>query len=258
MSMKKILTVALSIIAIFFAADARAFQISHMVHEIDPEQTPFSDFYIYNDSRSERLHLVITLRAWKQNEDGSRNLSSTEDITAFPNLLVIEPGERRKVRIGLQKALQRDVEHSYRLNVRQLAIEGTTTGAPTQANSVSSAVRFTRSFNMPVFVRPETPKQNVAVRAVSLDGKIAMELQNIGNVNVKLRDLALYQVASVGNTEPLAEPISAIRLLAGSRIVVGTISAADLKSIAVVEPHFKVVSGDVDEDRVGDKLEINR
>lgn len=258
MSIKKFLTVTLSIIAFLFAADARAFQISHMVHEIDPDQTPFSDFYIFNDSRSEPLHLVITLSAWQQNEDGSRRLTSTDDITAFPNLLVIEPGERRKVRIGMQKVLPRHVEHAYRLNVRQLAIEGTTTGAPAQADTISSAVRFTRSFNMPVFVRPETPKQNIAVRAVRDNGGIAMELRNIGNVNVKLRDLALYQVAGVGNSEPLAEPVSAVRLLAGSRILVGAISVTDLKNIAAVEPHFKVASGDVDEDRVGEKLEIDR
>jgi len=258
MSMKKFLTVALSIIAILSAADARAFQISHMVHEIDPGQTPYSDFYIFNDSRSEPLHLVITLRAWKQNEDGSRNLTNTDDITAFPNLLVIEPGERRKVRIGLQKALPRDVEHAYRLDVRQLAIDGTAAGSPVPANTVNSAVHFTRSFNMPVFVRPEMPKQSIAVRAVSDNGNIAMELRNIGNVNVKLRDLALYQVAGTGSTEPLAAPVSAIRLLAGSRIVVGGISVANLKNVAAVEPHFKVVAGDVDEDRVGERLQINK
>lgn len=258
MNIKKFLTALLTVTAILFAADARAFQISTMVHEIDPARTPFSDFYIYNDSRSEPLHLVITLRGWNQNEDGSRNLTNTDDIIAFPNLLVIEPGERRKVRIGLQKALPEEVEHAYRLNVRQLAIEGTTAGAPAAADTLSGAVKFTRSFDMPVFVRPQTPEQNVAVRAVRDNGKVAIEVRNIGNVNVKLRDLALYQVAGDGGSKPLAEPISAVRLLARSRIVVGAVSVADLKSVSAVEPHFKVSSGDVDEDRVGERLQIKK
>lgn len=125
----------------------------------------------------EPLRLQVSVFAWTQDAQGKVQLTPTRDLTYFPSLLTVEPGESRNIRVGGQLPVQ-STERTYRLIVEQLP------PAVTQS-SVGTQIRMLTRMSIPLFVAPSerTPRGNVAGLALS-QGTLSFALRNEGNTHV--------------------------------------------------------------------------
>src|SRR6187549_4182240 len=61
---------------------------------------PSSTLLTLRNDSEESLRFQISAFAWSQDAQGGIQLGSTEDISFFPALLTLKPGEERKVRVA--------------------------------------------------------------------------------------------------------------------------------------------------------------
>jgi fimbrial chaperone protein len=88
----------------------------------------------------------VTGFAWSQGTDGEIQLSPTDELTFFPALVSLKPGEDRKLRVGV-KAASGPLEKTYRIFVEELPAAG-----PTKPGEVQVRTRM----GIPIFLEPVT------------------------------------------------------------------------------------------------------
>jgi fimbrial chaperone protein len=80
----------------------------------------------------------------ESNAKGEMLLTATDDLIFYPNLLAIEPGEERNIRVGANKSIVA-TEKSYRIFVEEL---------PPAEKSDHSGIRILTKMGIPVFIQP--------------------------------------------------------------------------------------------------------
>lgn len=125
----------------------------------------------------EPLRLQVSLFTWTQDAQGKAVLTPTQDLTWFPSLLTVEPGQSRHIRIGgrLQAA---NTEKTYRVIVEQLP-----PALSPQEGSVR--IRVLTRMSIPVFVAPPSRSIRGNIEGLALKaGTISFSLRNVGNTHV--------------------------------------------------------------------------
>jgi fimbrial chaperone protein len=123
-------------------------------------------------------------------------LENTRDVTVYPPLLALKPGERRNVRVAVPGSAFGAVERTYRVIIQELP------GAP-KTGSARQVQVLTR-LSIPVFVRPDTVREDVRVEGLAVEkGSVVFRVVNAGNVTerpesvtVEARDAGGTTVAS--------------------------------------------------------------
>lgn len=130
---------------------------------------------VRNES-SEPLRLRVQTVRWTNVGESELRTEPTDDIIVFPQLLQVEPGEMRRIRLG-SKAPAARAELAYRLIL---------TEAPREETADRSGLTMRMQFSLPVFVQPRERAMAVDVPAADLaDGSVRLSLRNSGLVHVK-------------------------------------------------------------------------
>lgn len=132
----------------------------------------------------QKLRLQVSGYSWQQSSAGAMKLTPTDDLVFFPKLLEIDPGDTKRIRVGVT-AEQGALERSYRVFMEELpSLESVI--APKQ-NTVTLRMKV----GVPVFVRPNAaPSANGAVRDASADGgSLSFEVFNTGNVHFAIQSV---------------------------------------------------------------------
>jgi fimbrial chaperone protein len=125
---------------------------------------------------AEPMRLQASAFAWDQGPRGEMRLSRTKDVTFFPGLFTIAPGEKRSLRIAAATP-PGAVEKTYRVFVEQLP------GAP---SGPETAVRVLTRVGIPVYVEPPKPFRAGELSPLRAEGgKIVFTLRNTGNVRLR-------------------------------------------------------------------------
>jgi fimbrial chaperone protein len=125
---------------------------------------------------SEPMRLQASAFAWDQGPRGEMRLSRTKDVTFFPGLFTIAPGEKRSLRIAAATP-PGAVEKTYRVFVEQL---------PQAATGADTAVRVLTRVGIPVYVEPPQPSRAAELSALRLEaGKIVFTVRNTGSVRLR-------------------------------------------------------------------------
>jgi len=134
---------------------------------------------VRNDS-TEPITFQISLRAWNQAPDGDMQLSDTKDIVFFPAMMVLQPAEEKKVRVGSAFKAAVSTERSYRIFFEELPPPQVATAATGTAGGAQ--VRVLTKMGVPIFVQPPTPvvKGDLSNVAVG-DRSVGFDVRNIGN-----------------------------------------------------------------------------
>ena len=129
---------------------------------------------VRNES-TEKTRFQIELFEWDENRDGQMVLKPSDDLVYYPNLLTVDPGDERKIRIGIAKFSATVKELAYRIFIEEL---------PPVDPQESSGIRILTKMGVPIFVQPDKPvvKANIE-NTVMRAGELFFELRNNGNVH---------------------------------------------------------------------------
>jgi len=180
---------------------------------------------------SQPLRLQITGFGWEQKPDGEMDLTPTDALVFFPQLLTLEPGATRRVRIGVTAA-QGANEKAFRVFMEELpSLQSVTT--PQQP-----AVTIRMKIGIPVFVSANTTAavkgtvRNVEAR----NGALSFDVVNTGNTHFSIQTVHL-DGKNAGGASVIAQDINGWYLLPGDvrhfSVPLAGDRCAELRSLAV-------------------------
>lgn len=155
---------------------------------------PSSTLLTLKNDSEEALRFQISAFVWTQDAKGGIQLGSTDDVTFFPALLTLKPGEERKVRVATA-VTPTDVEKTYRIFFEELP------PLETPKEKAGAQVRILTRMGIPIFVTPEKAVaegkiENAKVQA----GHLMFDVRNTGNMHFAVQSVKVHGVGSKGET----------------------------------------------------------
>lgn len=171
------------------AALCGTFQVNPIRITLSQQNT--SALLAVRNESAEKVRFQIGVFEWDQSVDGEMLLNPTEELVFYPNLLVIDPGDERNIRVGTSKAVVAS-EKSYRIFVEEL---------PPAENSDHNGIRILTKMGVPIFIQPAKRLQQGSVEGMQLDrGEFTFEVKNAGNVHFFPRAIRVQGKTSDGDT----------------------------------------------------------
>lgn len=184
--MSKVVLSTLLMLGLFGSAVAGDFRVYPITAHLGGERT--ARFTVANDAQ-EKLSASVEAKLWTQDENGRDVYGETSDLIYFPYMLQVPPGTERTVRVGIKMA-PTDVERCYRLFIEEI---------PQPRQEPGAAVSVNIRFGAPVFVQPRVKMVNGQIAAVrAAGGKLAVAIENAGNVHVVLRTVTAKYLDGAG------------------------------------------------------------
>ncbi len=193
---------------------------------------------IVNQS-GQKLRLQVTGFSWQQSPAGQMQLAATDDLVFFPQLLTLDPGETRRIRVGVT-APQAATEKTFRVFMEELPSLASIV-AP--ANGPQLTIRM--KIGVPVFVAPIGPASfSGDVRAASVRGdSLQFDVANTGNVHFNVADVRVATTGVSGGS-PFSSDLSGWYVLAGeTRHYIVPLPKGRCASIASVSVSVKTDAG---------------
>ena len=145
---------------------------------------------VRNDS-AEKVRFQVGVFEWDETPQGEMLLNPTDDLIFYPNLLAIDAGEERKIRVGSTKSIVAS-EKSYRIFVEEL---------PPVEKSDHSGIRILTKMGIPVFIQPAKQSVQGQVADVKLsETEFSFEIRNAGNVHFFPRNISVQGRGPQGET----------------------------------------------------------
>ncbi|MBN1959616.1 MAG: fimbria/pilus periplasmic chaperone [Deltaproteobacteria bacterium] len=138
---------------------------------------------ITNDS-AETLRLQVRGFSWDQKNNGEMVLKPTQDIVFFPTLLMLQPKEKRNIRVGTRVKAS-DIEKSYRIFVTELPPDN-----KDKNTAEGNQLRILTELGIPIFIHQGTAKHSVSIEKIVLaKHQVSFAILNTGNVHFSLRKI---------------------------------------------------------------------
>ena len=179
----------LAVLALAAAArvEASNYTIDKTRIELTKERTS-EDITVQNRS-NEALRLQVTGFRWTQAAGDPMVLDPTDEIVFFPTVLLLEPGQTRRVRVGYLGTLS-PRERTYRIILEEL---------PPAAAGTDSVVRVLTRLNVPVFVDAARPTPSPRLGAVSREGAtVIVPVHNDGSRHVMIEAVGVTGIDAQG------------------------------------------------------------
>ena len=135
----------------------------------------------------------LTVFTWTQRADtGDPLLTPTDDVLVSPPLLILAPGEERKIRIASVTAFG-PVEKTYRLRIQQLQ--------PPKTPDATQQLQMLTAFSVPIFLSPAKSTLQIRTTAIAVDSHHwSLGLENTGNVHLQVSTIAVKALRGGGET----------------------------------------------------------
>ena len=139
---------------------------------------------VANDD-TQPLRMQLRLMQWTQDADGADVYTDSDALVYFPRLMIVQPGEKRLVRIGL-KTPAGAAERTFRLYLDELPNPADAASRPAH-----SGLNFSIRFALPVFLpAAAAAKPSAAIEALTLrDGKLRVAVRNSGNRHFRIANV---------------------------------------------------------------------
>jgi fimbrial chaperone protein len=194
---------SIALIGILGLALLPAGDVSASAFTVTPVRVTFerpgsSTLLTLKNESAETLRFQISAFRWDQSPEGEMILEPTRDVLFFPALVSLDPGESRKVRLGLDTAVG-STEKTYRIFFEELPpLERPGEGGG------GTRVRILTKMGIPIFVSPGKKSFEGEVADLSLnDGVLRFDVVNRGNVQFTAQSVRIQGLDDAG--EPVFE-----------------------------------------------------
>lgn len=209
-------TFSLRAIALFLSVTlAAAGSVRAATFSVDPilvtlDKSNSSASIAVTNQTPQQLRLQVTGFAWSQSSSGKLELTKTDALVFFPQLLTLDPGETKRVRVGVT-APQGSVEKTYRVFMEELPPLQSVLAAKGRAQ-----VTLLLKVGIPVFLKPALrPVVSGAVRNATIRGKtLAFDVANTGNSHFSIQNVLISGKGRTG-AEAFSQSLTGWYVLAG-------------------------------------------
>jgi fimbrial chaperone protein len=142
-----------------------------------------------------RLSFQLKLFEWTQDAEGKDQYVENGDLIFFPQIMTLEPKEKRLVRVGT-KSPAPQIERTYRLFIEEIPEVGE---VPAQGTQVAVKLRF----GVPIFVAPIKAEMSGAIEDAKLSkGEVQLRVRNTGNQHFRFEAISVKAgSASIGEVQ---------------------------------------------------------
>lgn len=164
---------------------------------------------VVNQSGS-KLRLQVTGFSWQQSTAGEMQLAATDDLVFFPQLLTLDPGETKRIRVGVTAA-NGLVEKTYRVFMEELPSLDSVL-----LPQAGAQLTIRMKIGVPIFVSPigATTVSGTVSNARIHDGSIQFDVINTGNKHFSVSDVAVVATNKAG-VQAFAQNVTGWYVLAG-------------------------------------------
>lgn len=204
-------------------AEGGSFGVAPIRVELD-RTTRTGQVTVSNDD-TRRLGFQVKLMAWTQDEQGVDAYAESSELIFFPQIMTIEPGDKRVIRIG-SRGGDPTKEKAYRLFIEELQ-------DPAAAEARGAQVAVVLRFGVPVFVNPSVGTASPEfVMATLARGKIEVRIRNTGARHVRFEQVSVRAGSEVlgttggwyvfpGSTRAFEIPIPADKCRTSGQLEIG-------------------------------------
>jgi fimbrial chaperone protein len=188
--MKRLVALSAVVLGLVLQAEyarASAFRVSPVQVQLSGKS---SALLTLSNESGDPLRFQITAFAWNQSPSGEMQLAPTDDISFFPSLVTLKPGEERKVRVG-SNVIAGEAEKTYRIFFEELP----------DARPVSdkSQIRILTKMGIPIFVEPLKMVPEARVGNLKIEnGRLMFGVSNAGNSHYSVQHLHVQALDSAG------------------------------------------------------------
>lgn len=210
-----------------------AFTLQPISQEFSTSGAESSRVFQVHNPGSQPVAMRLEMLQRLVDEDGTEtNPSARQSFAVFPTQFVLEPGQRRNIRVRYTGPENLEREQSFRLLAEQLPVDLTGSDQDTQSGTASSSgrpgqgsIQIMFRYLASVFVVPPNaaepePSVSLLERVSGDDSGLLLRFENTGGRHVILRDLELELGLENGARERIASDrlpgIQGENLLAGS------------------------------------------
>ena len=159
---------------------AGAFGVSPIRVDLDPGSRTGLVTVSNDDER--KLYFQLKLFEWKQSPSGEDLLAESSDLIFFPQILTVEPKEKRLVRVGI-KAPHAGPERAFRLFIEELP-------DPNEAPGGGAQIAVRLRFGVPIFLSGGKGEALPEVGAVDTSkGLIRVAIRNTGTRQIRFEEV---------------------------------------------------------------------
>lgn len=174
-----------TILALSLSPHAWGFDVSPISAELDISKQR-SHLLTITSQDKEQIPIRVKAVTWALTKEGKDIRGATSDIILFPGQFVLNPSEKRVIRVGVRAKTKPAVEKSYRILVQEVPV------SLQQRHGTESGVRFLTSYATAFYITPQNPHSDVQLKTVltTADG-LVFKLVNNGNAHTHLYQLSL-------------------------------------------------------------------
>jgi fimbrial chaperone protein len=157
-----------------------------MVATVAASGSEATQTFLIENTNNEKIALQIEAFHREMDINGKETRKETDEFSVFPQQLVLEPGERRNVRLTWTGEKEPKAELAYRLVVSQLPVNL----KKAEKKKAGANITFLLQYVASIYVTPgaaAAPKVTVESFEKLSDGKAEMVLKNSGTAHQVLK-----------------------------------------------------------------------
>ncbi len=157
-------------------------------------------FYLENDS-NQPIAIQVNLAKREMDENGNeKNPKIGDELTVYPSQLIIQPNEKKSIKVSWLNKFVPTKELSYRLIAEQLPID------MEKNKSKKASIKVLLKYVAALYVSGDNFQPNaVLAESIIIDDKINLVIDNSGSEHQVLNNLVLKYVSSKTKKENLVE-----------------------------------------------------
>ncbi|MFL5813753.1 MAG: fimbria/pilus periplasmic chaperone [Bdellovibrionia bacterium] len=205
-----LLSLGLATSAVLFSTSSWAFRFSPMVSTLSPIGPEATQTFLVENNNGEKIALQIETFHREVDTYGKETRRETDEFSVFPQQMVLEPGEKRNIRLTWTGDRQIKEELAYRLVVSQLPVD---LKKPEQRKAGAN-ITFLLQYVASVYVSPGAAAPKISVESLRRlsDTKAELVLQNSGTAHKVLKGMHLYLKPEEGSSQKSRPELTALKL----------------------------------------------
>ncbi|MGK5088444.1 fimbria/pilus periplasmic chaperone [Bdellovibrionota bacterium FG-2] len=180
-------------LAFFYLPIASAFTLSPMSVSFEPSGKGATQAFVIENDSAEKIPIQVSITQRLISEEGEETNPEPAELenlfVVFPSQMILEPKEKRTIRVSWKGSAQPATELAYRIIAEQLPVD---TQKPKNEQKTGAMIHVLFRYVGSIYITPSGVKPDLKVSAEAFQvRKLLVRIQNKGGVHLVLSRMKL-------------------------------------------------------------------